>query len=561
MTCGRLLVLYLAAVLGPQPPLVDGHQKALETHKVSVGHLFILKCSPGHTNVTWKRGGGNSSLPAGVEVKDAELWFLPVVQAHDGKYICHNRKERVYEVRVSNELCPAAVESKRMKQGPLHCKLDLPRGTNRIAPVEWLKECVPVNLAGGNLEVTQKGDLRFLRDSETNAGLYTCLLHMSLGDNNYTSARSLNLTLGNTTFLYKPMLVYPKVETKEIVEIGSRKELRCKAYLGNRDDGTNMYWTINGHHFNTSPHLQYSQKYAEEDGAVYGMSSLVISSVVPELLDIPISCHLLNPAGQGQGTFRLHKADHRGLYVCVLAPLTVCLLGLALALGMLFRMELVLAYRRLKRLFISLEVSDGKLYDAYVSYQYSGEGCSSEVVTFALKVLPEVLEKRHGFSLFIRGRDDSPGEALHDVIAEAVSKSRRLVLILSGQGDSETSPLHPSPSQLAYEHSVGLYDALTQRGLRVILVEIDGPVDYTALPESVRYIKRTQGALRWPGASPRYHVCTKLSANSTFWKSMRYHMPPAPQVRPSHSFETSSSETKDMVVGYKKSSPILYETC
>ncbi|XP_056436373.1 interleukin-1 receptor type 1-like [Gadus chalcogrammus] len=440
MTCGRLLVLYLAAVLGPQPPLVDGHQKALETHKVSVGRFFILKCSPGHTNVTWKRGGSNSSLPAGVEVKDAELWFLPVVQAHDGKYICHNRKERVYEVRVSNELCPAAVESKRMKQGPLHCKLDLPRGTTRTAPVEWLKECVPVNLAGGNLEVTQKGDLRFLRDSETNAGLYTCLLHMSLGDNNYTAARSLNLTLGNTTFLYKPMLVYPKVETKEIVEIGSRKELRCKAYLGNRDDGTNMYWTINGHHFNTSPHLHYSQKYAEEDGAVYGMSSLVISSVVPELLDIPISCHLLNPAGQGQGTFRLHKADHRGLYVCVLAPLTVCLLGLALALGMLFRMELVLAYRRLKRLFISLEVSDGMLYDAYVSYQYSGEGHSSEVVTFALKVLPEVLEKRHGFSLFIRGRDDSPGEALHDVIAEAVSKSRRLVLILSGQ---ETLKHHP----------------------------------------------------------------------------------------------------------------------
>ena len=55
-------------------------------------------------------------------------------------------------------------------------------------------------------------------------------------------------------------------------------------------------------------------------------------------------------------------------------------------------------------------VSDGMLYDAYVSYQYSGEGRSSEVVTFALKVLPEVLEKRHGFSLFIRGRDDSPGE-------------------------------------------------------------------------------------------------------------------------------------------------------
>ena len=53
---------------------------------------------------------------------------------------------------------------------------------------------------------------------------------------------------------------------------------------------------------------------AEEDGAVYGMSSLVISSVVPELLDIPISCHLLNPAGQGQGTFRLHKGHYSTVF-------------------------------------------------------------------------------------------------------------------------------------------------------------------------------------------------------------------------------------------------------
>ena len=85
---------------------------------------------------------------------------------------------------------------------------------------------------------------------------------------------------------------------------------------------------------------------------------------------------------------------------------------------------------------------------------------------------------------------------------------------------------------------------------------IDGPVDYAALPESLPYIHRTQGALRWPGASPRNHVCTKLSANRTFWKSLRYHMPPAPQARPQRSSETSSPETKDMVVGYRKSSPI-----
>uniref|UniRef100_A0A8C4ZE52 Uncharacterized protein n=1 Tax=Gadus morhua TaxID=8049 RepID=A0A8C4ZE52_GADMO len=462
------------------PPSPKTLPKALETHKVSVGRFFILKCSPGHTNVTWKRGGGNSSLPAGVEVKDAELWFLPVVQAHDGKYICHNRYAYILQplsgvqclstfVVPLQSLCPAAVESKRMKQGPLHCKLDLPRGTTRTAPVEWLKECVPVNLAGGNLEVTQKGDLRFLRDSETNAGLYTCLLHMSLGDNNYTAARSLNLTLGNSKLNYpsatSPSCCPSVIHLLTPSSLSPLKQLSC----------INPCWCIR----------RISTLIASQQGLCYFLprlpnQTLALSTPAFENTCMPVC-----------------------LSVCLSACLSVCL----------------------------SPVSDGMLYDAYVSYQYSGEGRSSEVVTFALKVLPEVLEKRHGFSLFIRGRDDSPGEALHDVIAEAVSKSRRLVLILSGQGDSETSPLHPSPSQLAYEHSVGLYDALTQRGLRVILVEIDGPVDYTALPESVRYIKRTQGALRWPGDSPRYHVCTKLSANSTFWKSMRYHMPPAPRVR------------------------------
>ncbi|CAL8266705.1 unnamed protein product [Lota lota] len=530
MTYERLLVLHLVAVLGLQPVPVHGHKKALETYEVSVGRIFILKCSPGHANranVTWTRGGsGNSSLPAGVEVKDDELWFLRVVQAHGGTYVCHNGWERVYEVRVSNKLCPAAVESRRNRIAP--CKLYLPKGSIATAPVEWLKECVPVNLTVGNLEVTSNGSLRILKDSEKNAGLYTCLQHMSLGGNNYTAARSLNLTLGTMAVLYKPKLLYPKGEIKEIVEIGCRKELRCEAFLSIKDNETDMYWTINKCLFNTSQQLNYSWKHVEKGGMVYGISSLVISSVVSELLDVPISCHLSSPLDHVIGTFRLRKADHSGLYVCVLLPLTLCLVGLALVLGMLFRMELVLAYRRLKRLFISQQVSDGMLYDAYVSYQYSGEGCSSEVVTFALKVLPEVLEKRHGFRLFIRGRDDCPGEALHDVIAETVNKSRRLVLILSGQRDSEESQLYPSQSQLAYEHSIGLYDALTQRGLRVILVEIDGLVDYAALPESLRYIQRTQGALRWPGASPRNHACTKLSANRTFWKRLRYHMPPAP---------------------------------
>jgi len=46
------------------------------------------------------------------------------------------------------------------------------------------------------------------------------------------------------------------------------------------------------------------------------------------------------------------------------------------------------------------------------------------------------------------------------------------------------------------------------------------PVEDAALPESLRYVRRRQGALSWR-SSP-------AQSNRTFWKKLRYHMPPVP---------------------------------
>ena len=55
--------------------------------------------------------------------------------------------------------------------------------------------------------------------------------------------------------------------------------------------------------------------------------------------------------------------------------------------------------------------SDGKLYDAYVAYPHlSGSVASGEVEMFALHTLPQVLEGRCGYRLFILGRDSLPGD-------------------------------------------------------------------------------------------------------------------------------------------------------
>lgn len=55
-------------------------------------------------------------------------------------------------------------------------------------------------------------------------------------------------------------------------------------------------------------------------------------------------------------------------------------------------------------------VSDGKIYDAYVLYPKNKESCLYSSDIFALKILPEVLERQCGYNLFIFGRDDLPGE-------------------------------------------------------------------------------------------------------------------------------------------------------
>lgn len=66
---------------------------------------------------------------------------------------------------------------------------------------------------------------------------------------------------------------------------------------------------------------------------------------------------------------------------------------------------------------------------------------------------------------------------MHDVIATAVSQCQRLIIVLSAddnfsvEGDSEGEPLWDQ-SQLCYEQSIGLHDALLMNDPKVILVEI-----------------------------------------------------------------------------------------
>lgn len=60
---------------------------------------------------------------------------------------------------------------------------------------------------------------------------------------------------------------------------------------------------------------------------------------------------------------------------------------------------------------------------------------------------------------------------------------------------------------------------------------LPGPVDYSCLPESLRYIKRKQGSLKWRKPSLGTSRLTKMNSNRNFWKNLIYYMPSVPTGR------------------------------
>uniref|UniRef100_A0A3P9MYS8 TIR domain-containing protein n=1 Tax=Poecilia reticulata TaxID=8081 RepID=A0A3P9MYS8_POERE len=164
------------------------------------------------------------------------------------------------------------------------------------------------------------------------------------------------------------------------------------------------------------------------------------------------------------------------------------------------------------------------------------------VACFALRLLPEELEQKHGYSLFIRGRDDRPGEGQEPQKYHIMGKESFLVITSSSNCNHKTTTavahvLHKNAvhdaisAALTYEQKVGLHDALMRNDPKVILVEVDGPVDYSQLPESLRYIKRTQGALEWKNSFAETNKLTQMYLKRNFWKSLRCHMPAVPARR------------------------------
>ncbi|CAK6449848.1 unnamed protein product [Pipistrellus nathusii] len=208
-------------------------------------------------------------------------------------------------------------------------------------------------------------------------------------------------------------------------------------------------------------------------------------------------------------SFTLWRAAPAGHLAAVLAALLVLLaLLLAALLYLKCRLDVQLWYQNA---YGEVEVNDGKLYDAYVSYSDSPD--DRKFVNFILK--PQ-LERCRGYKLFLDDRDLLPrAEPSADLLVN-LSRCRRLIVVLSDAFLGRPWCSHSFREGLC---------RLLELTRRPIFITFDGPRRDPAHPalHLLHQHRHLVTLLRWrPGS---------VTPSSDFWKELQLALPRKVQYR------------------------------
>ncbi|XP_037601398.1 interleukin-18 receptor 1 isoform X3 [Cebus imitator] len=345
-------------------------------------------------------------------------------------------------------------------------------------------------------------------------GYYSCVHFLHHDGKLFNITKTFNITvLGDSGYIV-PVLLGSKLN-HVAVELGKDVSLNCSALLNQKDI---LYWMYdNGSDLNV--HEEKEIRIMTSEGRWHASKALRIENIAEHNLNFAYNCTVTSTGGTDTKSFILVRKEAmadipghiftRGMIIAVLALVAVvCLVTVCI----IYRVDLVLFYRHLMRRDETL--TDGKTYDAFVSYLKECRPENGEEHTFAVEILPRVLEKHFGYKLCIFERDVVPGGAVVDEIHSLIEKSRRLIIVLSKSYMS---------NEVRYELESGLHEALVERKIKIILIEFAPVTDFTFLPQSLKLLK-SHRVLKWKAKH-------SLSYNSRFWKNLLYLMP-AKTVKP-----------------------------
>lgn len=355
-------------------------------------------------------------------------------------------------------------------------------------------------------------------------GLYDCVCTWTYHQHQYRSVGSTQVRLREQEFSLDRVQILTPTEEEQLADEGARLLLNCSVLCG-----TNVplhmckaWWRTTTTDLNSEGYNQTNISRLDDSKNTVATEVLTIARVSAEDLQRQFMCLGSGPFGDPV-SFTIRLRPRQSIAPMVAVGSCVFLLCVLVAVMVkYFSIDLALLSRR----FIPFRLKDNgvKVFDAYVVYQLQPQDKPTEEAQtrFVSQDLPRVLEEQCGYRLFIHGRDDLPGEDLVELVEERMRKSRRLIVILTPGSGSEVSETFQQPE--GYDWQVGLHQALVQRELSVILIQLGdtGPGGYSHLPPALQHLIQRSAPIRWP-LEPQ-----AARSNSRLWKRVRYLMPAAP---------------------------------
>ncbi|XP_007547383.1 interleukin-1 receptor type 1 isoform X1 [Poecilia formosa] len=551
-------------------------------------------------NITWfsaKTGQEMRNETGRILVLQETLWFLNTTLDDDGEYLAIVRTPSQCYMQTAKLVMdqPVAGECGRPRKDSRNV------GTNVVCrlsdyihklktygmdvSVSWYKGCVLIQDTGRH---TIRGGIHYMVKVE-GSGAYTCTLTFTLDGATRSVSETMNATVTEQHFL-PPQIHEPENEIIKAAK-GSNFTKRCLVFVpGAGKHFVDVIWLDkNKVMFDSEPSDRIytsalRSRTQDEPKGEWLELLLNFSELRQEDFYLNYTCRVFNYQGNSERYFTLLPTDPNIILPIglVFGGVTV-LFVISVIVYYIFRIDIVLCFRRAFPVLYTNKDLDGKLYDAYVAYPSPGAfGFSEEVEKFALQTLPEVLEQACGYKLFIAGRDCLPGQAIVDSVDENLQASRRVLLLYTAstfikkRHTSSTSSNNNNITKISEEvdqiesrtsegnGSVGfggddkafsdarqhlecvasMNRALLEGSLKVILVELEEitPAQLALFPESVRHLRKKQGAVCWwkslrtrqkwrtwredeERRGKDSQVSPSLSPSSRFWKEIRYHMP------------------------------------
>ncbi|XP_040440621.1 interleukin-1 receptor type 1-like isoform X2 [Falco naumanni] len=460
----------------------EAYDVMLRQSLVPDGQPLAIRCSlekslkSGDYNLTWYKVGNQTAVPrdkhSRIHQQKNLIWFLPAILEDSGDYECVIRSSTS-----SRKMCTKVTVFERIDGLCLNEKFAVEEVIFTVSSAKVVcphldyfrdeKNIQPVRwykdcqLLEGKRFAFLDSDLIILNVTVHDQGNYSCETTYGYNGKQYNISRDISLTVEVSPPKKPPEISYPRNNSIE-VQLGSQVTVDCNTTGA---DGYEVFWTGNGVYIDVF-HMSriFASPYEEEtsyDGRPMNSVKLIISEVNSEDYEHPFVCQASNAFGQVASYIML---KHR------VPNIQRWLTGGLVSL-------LILTFTTL--------------------------------IIYNIFKIELVLWYRNSVCAF------TSKEAVVSVADETLKQSRRLMIILGSETSSCCLLEDTAEQQLA------MYNALIRDGIQVILIEMDEIQDYTSMPESIRYVKQKHGAIQWKGDFSE----KSCSANTKFWKNVRYQMP------------------------------------